>query len=905
MIKLQPGGCVGPYEIVALLGTGGMGRVYRARDTRLGREVALKVLPPELATDPDRKERFEHEARTAGALKHPNIVAVFDVGNVDGVSYIVSEIVEGETLRARMERGAMGRREAIDIASQVADALAAAHAASIVHRDLKPENVMITRSGLVKLLDFGLARHLELPRAVSSTITAIATRPGMIVGTVAYMSPEQVRGVPADPRSDIFSFGSILYEMLSGTRPFRADTPVETLSAILRQEPPRLPEAVSANMARIVARCIEKNPEQRFQSAGDLSFALRALTSTASGVAAVSAPPSEGERRPPRWRAILPWAIAALFAIAFVLAAIAPRGPDISAFTFRPIASGDEPEMQGAWSPDGRSVAYVALVGLTGQVFVKSLGAPAPVQLTALGPGPGANLPFWSPDGNRIYFLWRRRLWTVARAGGDPEPVFTGPGESLSISAASLSPDGKTLAIWRSTRGEGDTISSVWLSSPPGAAPQKYEPSPFEVTGTFGVAYLGWAPDGSKLMASFYRTEGPEAWILPFPGGDEEPRRVFEPLLRDAAPSFSWFPDSRHVALALVDAVNTRGRLWVADSESDRAYPVTAGDGRQYYPSVSADGRSILYTSGALNYDVIDVPIDGSPPRPLRASRRFEAWLTWSPVAPEFAYATDIGGEQEIRVQNRDTRREHVAVSPRAFPGLKVTGFQSPVFSPDGARLAFSVRSETQLSSVWIAPVVGGVPVRLTAEGVYARSPSWSPDGRWIAHQELRDGRVSLVKTRVGANLPGQVILQRGCAETPSWSPAGGWIVCGSPDGLAIVSEDGMQERNLGRQYLPIGLWSKDGSHLYVGLLQPPGATLGMLDWRTGEFRKIVEWPPAQVVAAPIEGTMSVSMAPDGLSFATTVIRMDTDLWLLEGLDLRSSLLDWLLPWRRGSGRSE
>jgi serine/threonine protein kinase/Tol biopolymer transport system component len=899
VIRLQAGARLGPYEIITLLGAGGMGRVYRARDTRLGRDVALKVLPPELAADPERRQRFEHEARTAGALNHPNIVAVYDLGNDNGISYIVTEIVEGEPLRARIDNGKLTTREVLDYAAQMSDALSAAHAAGIVHRDLKPENVMITVRGRVKLLDFGLARHFELPRAVSSTITAIATRPGMILGTVAYMSPEQVKGLPADHRSDIFSFGSVVFEMLSGYRPFAGETSVETLTAIMKQEARRLPETAPPGLTRIVDRCLEKNPEQRFQSARDLGFVLRSVTTTTSGEAPAAAAVQQPPAPKPGWfRIALPWLACVIFATAFVLALLAPPGADISSLTFRPIASSEEPEFRGVWSPDGRSIAYVSMVGLSEQVMVKGLEATAPVQLTQLPAGPGASSPNWSLDGRRVYFLWRRTVWSVARAGGDPQMLFAPSGEAPSMLAAALSPDGNVLAVWRSTRVGEEIRSSVWLSSPPGAPLKKYEPAPFEVTGTFGPVFLGWAPDGRKLMASFYRTEGPQMWLLPFPDGERaEPHRVFAELVGGGSPSFSWFPDSRHVVLSLVDGVHTRGRLWAADTVSEKARPLTAGDSREYLPAVAPDGKRILYTSGAVDYDLMQVPLDGGQPQPLVGTRRFEAWPSWSPVAPEFAYVTDVGGEQEIRVYNTETHRNHVSVSRANFPNLPVSGFQSPVFSPDSSQIAFAARTSTNLSSIWISPTNGGVPARLTGESVFAQTPAWAPDGKWIAHQELRNGRISLVKTRVGSNQPGETILARSCEEAPSWSPTGDWIICAGPDGPAIVSPDGKQERRLGKRYLSAAVWSKDGSSLYVAFIEGGTIRLANLDWRTGEQRLLVDWPRQYAVAAPVAGTANVSLSPDGRSLAMTTVRFDTDLWLLEGFEPPSGFFDWL-PWR-------
>ena len=280
-MSLSPGGRLGPYEVVALVGAGAMGEVYRARDPRLGRDVAIKVLASAVSGDADRLTRFEQEARAAAALNHPNILAVFDIGHVAGSPYIVSELLEGETLRERLKGGPPPVREAIEYAVQMAHGLAAAHDKHIVHRDLKPDNIFITTDGRVKILDFGLAKLTEQEPAggVGSVVSTNppGTQPGMVLGTLAYMSPEQARGIPADHRSDVFSFGAVLYEMLSGRSPFQRDTAADTISAILKEDPADLSTGgrpIPPLVARIVERCLEKVPTRRFQSTDDLAFAL-------------------------------------------------------------------------------------------------------------------------------------------------------------------------------------------------------------------------------------------------------------------------------------------------------------------------------------------------------------------------------------------------------------------------------------------------------------------------------------------------------------------------------------------------------------------------------------------------------------------------------------------------------
>jgi serine/threonine protein kinase len=290
-MPLIPGTILGQYEIRSPLGAGGMGEVYRAHDTRLDREVAIKVLPESLTSDPERLRRFEQEARAAAALNHPNILAVYQMATHESVSYMVSELLDGETLRERLRRGPVPMRKAIDYAVQIAHGLAAAHDRGITHRDLKPENLFVTKDGRVKILDFGLAKVGPSKDSLGEEVTlASGTDPGMVMGTVGYMSPEQVRGKTADHRSDIFAFGTVLYEMVTGKQTFRKPTSAETMTAILKEEPPSISQIAPASppgLQRVVHRCLEKSPEQRFQSASDMAFALEALSDSGSSPVAV------------------------------------------------------------------------------------------------------------------------------------------------------------------------------------------------------------------------------------------------------------------------------------------------------------------------------------------------------------------------------------------------------------------------------------------------------------------------------------------------------------------------------------------------------------------------------------------------------------------------------------------
>jgi predicted Ser/Thr protein kinase len=421
-MALTTGTRLGPYEIVAPLGAGGMGEVYRAHDTRLSRDVALKILPPEVAGDASRRQRFELEARAVAALSHPNIVSVYDVGE----GYIVSELVDGEPLRGVK----FGLRKTLDIAVQIANGLAAAHAAGIAHRDLKPDNILLTREGRVKILDFGLAKMTASRAAAAATETlTVQTEPGVVMGTAGYMSPEQVRGQAADHRSDIFSFGLVLYELLAGTRAFTGETSVEVMNAILKEDAPELPESVPPGVRQIVAHCVEKEPANRFQSARDLAFALSSLAQTGSHP--VAAVPQAKKR----W--LIPMAAAVLVAAGLSAAVWWLRPAPVPTWS-GVLLGGPEMAICPRISPDGHLLAFVTAMEQVGLMKLES------GDYTALTKGQGyVGVVSWSADGAHIYY----DRWTDVPRGIYSVPVLGGP-EQLVLEDAGTPealPDGSLL----------------------------------------------------------------------------------------------------------------------------------------------------------------------------------------------------------------------------------------------------------------------------------------------------------------------------------------------------------------------------------------------------------------------------------------------------------------------------
>src|SRR5262245_8671819 len=446
-MPLPAGRRLGPYEIVATLGAGGMGEVYRARDSRLGREVALKVLPPDFAADAERLRRFEQEARAAGALNHPNVLAVYDLGTEDRAPFLVTELLEGETLREHLGGGPLPLRKAVAYAVQIAHGLAAAHEAGIVHRDLKPDNLFVTRDGRVKVLDFGLARVgtdsalVESETRTAGSSPAPMTTPGTVMGTVGYMSPEQVRGRPADHRSDIFSFGTILYEMLSGRRAFKGNSAVETMNAILKEDPPDLAQtsrALPPALDRIVRHCLEKAPEQRFQSARDVAFDLEAV----SELSAPAAPPPVLAPRRTRRAVLAALGLAALAGASFW--AGTSRRAESNPPTWRRLTFRRGNISSARFAPDGQTIVYsAALDGRPFEIYTTRTDSP---ESRALGL-PRTRILGVSQSGEMALSLDTAFLFgTLARmplSGGAPREVLE------RVMDADWSPDGKEFAVVR------------------------------------------------------------------------------------------------------------------------------------------------------------------------------------------------------------------------------------------------------------------------------------------------------------------------------------------------------------------------------------------------------------------------------------------------------------------------
>ncbi len=877
---LPAGQQIGPYEIVSLLGAGGMGEVYRARDSRLGRDVALKVLPPEIAGDPGRRQRFEQEARAASALNHPNILSVYDTGAQDGLVYIVIELIEGETLREWIKRGALPQSRVVELAGQVADALAAAHAAGIVHRDIKPENIMVTRDGRAKVLDFGLAKQITAAVPGSDeTQWMTRTSAGAVVGTAGYMSPEQVRGEVVDPRSDIFSFGLVLYECLSGKPPFERATGVEVMTAILREDPPELAESVAPALRQIVTHCLEKEPDRRFHSARDLSFALRTVSSSAIASRTSGQSPSISKPTNRRWL----WPSIAL-SLAVMLAAIAvphylELDPiDLANYHFTPFANDHEPEGEAAWSPDGKSIAYLKTIDGVHQLMVRALDAAVPIQLTKSRDRVAH--PFWSPDSTVIYYTSRAgkgELWGISPSGGQAKVILR------DLRNADLSPDGKTLAIWRVTEAGGEAgsevKSSVWISSPPGAEPRPYQPAPFAVPLETAGNSLRFSPDGKSILLI---TTGvtPQLWLLPFPEASGVPRRLFATMEFTFIPHASWMPDSRHAVLSFSTG-GAQSALWFADLKRESLRKLTASTSLEEYPSLSPDGTRLAFTAITDDFGLIELPLDGAKPKMLLANSRNMYSPSWSPNGEQLIYSTDRTGAEEIWVHNVKANLDLPLVTPRDFPP-GTTGLAYPVFSPDGSRFAYVRHSSTAPDTIWVEPTVGGAPIRLASE--YIVSPTWSPDGNSIAGLMHRDRPWQPAIVGVGADMqPRAIPGAPTCLMPLEWSPTGEWLACEARDGIRLFSPDGQRHRTLPKLHSSAIAFSRDGKTLYAAGREESRTFVKAIDIASASVRDIAQHIGALIISGGATYQARLSLSPDGHSLATSAVDTREDIWLLEG----------------------
>jgi len=846
------------YEIEERHDSGGQSIVYRATDRVLSRRVVVKVMRGAPARNARLAARFEGEMQSLSRIDHPAVIGILDVGVLDdGAPFLVIQYVDGVSVRELLQQGPVDRSQVARIVRAVGAALSAVHAAGIAHQDLKPENIMVQRladgTETVKLIDFGIAK---VDRSdVSSDMTTV-----MIAGSVRYMAPEQFEGHNSKA-ADIYALGLVACELVCG-----------------RPDPRALSGTVGTRARRLLDHALAYRPEERPHDAKTWADQL-----------------CDGLTRPrASTRSLVLSAAVVVLAFAGIarVAGFPPRSSGLGTYRFTPFATEAEPENGAVWSRDGRSIAYTKTIAGTSQVFVRSLDVDTPMQLTTLAAD--ATSLFWWPDGSRVGFLSDGTAWSVGRAGGTPEIVQQNGGI-----AADLSPDGTALAMWRVDKA-GAATGSLWIASPPKSPAHKYLPS-FEKLGGYNPAHLRFSPSGSKILVTLYAPDA-QMWLVPFPGGvaaPPAPRHLFATTNFVDPPGVSWMPDSRRAVISFGRLSDAHG-LWMADTASEALTRITTGTADDDAPSVSPAGDRLAFTSNAENYDVVEIPLDGSPLRDVVATSRSECCAAWIPRTTKFVYVTNRSGSPEVRVRNQVDRSDRVVASTRDVRQNATSAqLDMGAVSPDGDRVAFLEYSSSGFA-IWVAPTAGGAPVRLTRSAdPHESAPSWSPDGQWISFLAKDGGTPMLLRSRVGGTDAPQVVLRAGAAESstwcciPEWSPTGDWIAFVANDGVRLIRPDGTAQRLLAPITPHALAWSHDGSQIYAISSErdrrPAVSSIGLA---TGVVKTLRAFDRGVIFATPQNPGLRASLSPDGSSLLTTVLRTRSDIWMLEGFDEPHGIID-------------
>ena len=851
-MSLASGTRLGPYEIVAALGAGGMGQVYRARDTRLDRSVAIKILPAVFAADNDRLQRFQQEARVLGSLNHPNLLAIFDVGSHDGLHYLVSELLEGETLRQRLNEGPLPLRKALDYGIQLANGLAAAHEKGIVHRDLKPDNIFITRDGRAKILDFGLAKASAQGAQNSDTMTGAATQPGIVLGTVGYMSPEQVRGKPADARSDIFSFGAILYEMLAGQRAFRGDSSVETMNAILKHDPPEISASgkeISPGMERLLRRCLEKTPEERFQSARDLAFALDAFSgsSTSASRSLGSSPPS---RKIP-----LPWIAAAgtllAVALAFYLGfrAGTPEYP-----TFHQLIFGRGFIETARFTPDGQNIIYgAAWNNEPFQIFStrleglesRSLGLPSGNILGIASNGQMALGLGWH---HTVAWMTTGTLGSVSLGGGAPHAVLE------KVCDGDISPDGKQFAVVRCA-GSEET-----LEYPIGHV--LYRTNGY-------ISHLRISPQADALAFCDHPVLGDDRGTVTLVDSAGKLTRLTQEW--SSVRGLAWLPSGREIWYTA--SQNEEAQSLMAVSRSGRVHTVLTSPGYLWLQDISTEGKVLLGSSQ-----------EGGSVAIHRLGGTSDKLLDLASESTTVAGVSDNGSTIGVDYSGAGSGPDYSVYLAKSdgSPLTRLGDGGSMGVTPDGKRIIAILPSSP--SHVRLLPTGTGEirtfdisPVR--ALDFYGSCVHDSSAVAFAGSEPGKQPRIYLLNLTTGKAVP--------------VTPEGTTNPVISPDGKFVAARDQQQQfhlyptgggdpqpiRALNDEEFPIQ-WDASGTKIYVWDRTFP-AHIVLIDLKTGARQ-----PWTTLVPSDSAGVLygNIVMTPDGKTMVYRYRRAVTTLFLAEGL---------------------
>ena len=866
-MTLPAGTKLGPYEIAAPLGAGGMGEVYRARDSRLHRDVAVKVLPAELAANPERRSRFEREARAASGLSHPNILTIYDIGSSDHTVYIAMELVDGGTLKDLVASGPLTTRKLLELGTQVAEGLAAAHAAGIVHRDLKPANVMVSKHGYAKILDFGLAKLITPEdQEVSALQTAAgdATRPGMVMGTVGYMSPEQAAGRPLDFRSDQFSFGSILYEMATGKRAFERGTTAETLTAIIREEPAsvaQLNPKVPAPIRWLLERCLAKDPEDRFGTTKDLARDLASirdhLSETPMSGEATGAQLAAPTRRA---RRIWPFLLGALvLAGAAGLAAYAAgkKAAAVSPPVFRQLTFQRGEIHSARFAPDGQTIVYGASwEGRPVEIFVSRLDSPEarPFGLKA------ADVLAISPSGEMAVSLDRRfagpfqRTGTLARigvtGGGTPREI------QENVQYADWAPDGKSLAVVR-------------VVGPQSRVEYPIGKVLFETDGWISNPRI--SPDGERiafLQHPIFGDDGGAVFVVDRAGKRTKVAGDFS-----TEGGLAWSSNGSEVWFTAAESGGNRA-LYAATLSGARRI-LARVTGNLTLQDVSRDGRALVAHDALRSGILAWAP--GDP------KERDLSWLDWSSVrdiAPDgsiFVFSeTGEGGGPNYSAYSRKLD---------GSPPVRLGDGNPVAISTDG-RWALSISGNTSQRGLLLLPTGAGEARPIPAGGMSVQAATWFPDDKHILVTASEEGKGSRLYILDGADAKPRAISPPGYrAPFRSISPDGRFASVIGPDQRPYLYplSGGEPEsiRGIEQDEVPIG-WAADARSLYVYKRGTYPARVFRLDLASGKRELWKELTPPD--PAGISNVASPAIAADGKTYAYSYNRILSDLFMAEGL---------------------
>jgi len=885
---LAPRTRLGVYEVAVRIGAGGMGDVYRARDTKLDRDVAIKVVPPHLATDEAMRARFEREAKAIAALSHPNILAIHDFGLHDGVAYAVTELLQGETLRERLQSGALPLRKTLQFGAEIASGLAAAHDKGFVHRDLKPENVFVGTDGHVKILDFGLARQSDAAAAgehntIDSRTVLRQTDPGTVMGTVGYMAPEQVKGAAVDHRADIFSLGCVLYEMAAGRRAFARDTAAETMTAILREDPPELSAdaggARPAAFDNVVRHCLEKRPEERFQSARDLAFALQSLrgTSPSGAHTAGAAAPARPRQLTLAGALIASAVIVALFSFlagrsTSRQSAVASAGPQVVSFT----QVTDQPGVEAtpSLSPDGKSVVYAKSTGADTALYLLRVGSRNAVRLS--GDAIAHDMqPVFSPDGERIAFRSDRE--------GGGVFLMTASGESVTRLTdfgfnPSWSPDGAEITVSPQAfldptglYGDAPGLSIVNVKSRQARA----------LPVTVRAIQPNWSPHGARIAFWGIRGQGGQRdiWTIAADGSDAAAGGV--PITNDAALDWSptWSPDGAYLYFS-----STRGgtmNLWRVpiDERSGRvrgeAEAITAPSTWSGDLSFSRDGSRLAFASLDYRSTLLKAPFDISrgaivgPPVPILKGTHPIRDHELSPDGNWVAF-TEAGAQEDLFVARTDGS-QYRRLTDDAFRD------RGPAWSSDGTTIAFYT-DRSGAYDVWTIRPDGSRLTPLTHNANIPGFPVWTPSGTRLAFG-YSAWHVLDAQTPPSALPAAEPPFGRGEIFIPSsWSPQGDRIVGAASSGaVATVAVYTIASRTFTRvpgeaargDFWVWPVWLADGRRLLVR--RQDGVTI--VDAASGASQLLI----------PVGGNIvgrSVGVSRDNRWITYTETATEGDIWL-------------------------